>query len=240
MKIGYTILEDYDLLYDKPETLLKTTQELYKNSNIGQCIAVTDLGSKMYCIKSPHDIHLTFDKDKNVILVPEGSNVNPEFFSKYLYHQNPLENTNHLVIQIQTKYVFVADKPCLLSTLPPFLNDPNNYDNNTRMVSGLFNIYDWQRPLSYAVEWLDTSKDLIIKKGQVLQYLYFNSENLEDTFEIKFIENKDEFAKLINKCHSSRYTILSKTRDLIHKNSKSRNKNVVSECPFTKMKFWKK
>ena len=139
-----------------------------------------------------------------------------------------------------TKYVFITDKPCNITILPPFNNKEYvNYDSNTRVVSGLFNIYDWQRPLSYAIEWFDTSKDLIIKTGQPLFYIMFNSEKLDDNFELKYMETKKLY-DLIDKCIIARSSFKSKTRRLLHKNRGERDPNMVSKCPFHKIQFWKK
>ena len=128
-----------------------------------------------------------------------------------------------------------------MTTIPPIFHMQKNPDlwNNIRMVAGKFNIYDWQRPLSYAIEWFDTSKDLIIKTGQPLFYIMFNSEKLDDNFELKYMETKKLY-DLIDKCIIARSSFKSKTRRLLHKNRGERDPNMVSKCPFHKIQFWKK
>ena len=99
----------------------------------------------------------------------------------------------------------------------------------------MFNIYDWQRPVSYGIEWLDVKKDLFIKKGQPLFYVTFNTEKLDDDFKLKYLDTSD-FYKLIDKCTNARACFKSKTKDLIYRNRHQRKDNVVeSKCPFSKM-----
>jgi hypothetical protein len=99
----------------------------------------------------------------------------------------------------------------------------------------MFNIYDWQRPVSYGIEWLDVKKDLFIKKGQPLFYVTFNTEKLDENFKLKYLDT-NAFYKLIDKCTDARACFSSKTKQLLHINRHKRKDNMVeSKCPFSKM-----
>ncbi len=46
---------------------------------------------------------------------------------------------------------------------------------NWRVIPGKFDIYAWQRPLNWAVEWDTSLDDLIIKAGEPIYFVKFSS-----------------------------------------------------------------
>ena len=67
------------------------------------------------------------------------------------------------VIQIITPYLFVADEPIYMTQLPAF----NHYHPNPLpgvLVGGRFPIDVWPRHLMWAMEWHDTSRELVPKR----------------------------------------------------------------------------
>ena len=82
---------------------------------------------------------------------------------------------NRPVVQIAIPYYFVCDEVCYLNQLPPylsesFLNFPGLF------ISGRFPTHIWPRSLNLAFEWHDIDKDMIIKRGEPLSYLLFETE----------------------------------------------------------------
>ena len=227
--ILWTITEGESLVWDKPERLLSSMNSQYKKSLVKSCWASNDLLKRTFVIKSPFDIHISYYKpDKKIILHPKDSTLSQSSWDN-LFRNDLNEYTDYPVIQMGTRYAFTCDKPCTVTITPPFHNlDYKDYNSNTRVFSGTFNIYDWQRVLSYGVEWLDTSKDLVIKTGQPLFYVTFNTENLEDEFELQYTEDI-EFYKKIEQCKRSRDCFSSNTKKLTHKNREVRK----SKCPFS-------
>ena len=238
--IKWTVTEGETLVWEKPERLSSSMNEQYKKSLVRSCWASGDFLDKTFVIKSPFDIHLSYYKpEKKIALHPNKSTISETTYNN-LFRNDVKEYTDHAVIQMGTRYAFMCDKPCTITLTPPFNNlDYKDYDSNTRVVSGTFNIFDWQRTLSYALEWLDTSKDLIIKTGQPLFYVTFNTENLEDEFELQYTEDI-EFFKMIEQCRRSRNCFagwdkmdkvlhLGSTKELTYKNREVRK----SKCPFS-------
>ena len=233
--IGWTVINGEGLVWEEPEMLSVYMNNEYKQSKVKSCWASNDLLKKTFVIKSPFDIHLSYDKDKGMVMLEEDSSISHLLFEK-IFLNSPEEYTQYPVIQMSTSYVFICDKSCTITLTPPFHNTKyDDYESNTRVFSGMFNIYDWQRPLSYGIEWLDVKKDLFIKKGQPLFYVTFNTEKLDDDFKLKYLDTS-AFYKLIDKCTNARACFKSKTKDLIYRNRHQRKDNVVeSKCPFSKM-----
>jgi hypothetical protein len=76
------------------------------------------------------------------------------------------------VLQMLTSYVFVSDDPVYVNQYPPILH----YSADTRpgvQISGRFPIDIWPRALMWAFEWHDTTKDLILRRGEPLFYVRF-------------------------------------------------------------------
>jgi hypothetical protein len=231
--IGWTVINGEGLVWEEPEMLSVYMNNEYKQSKVKSCWASNDLLKKTFVIKSPFDIHLSYNSGK--VILEKDSSISHLLFER-IFVNSPEEYTQYPVIQMGTRYVFICDKSCTITLTPPFHNTKyDDYESNTRVFSGMFNIYDWQRPLSYGIEWLDVKKDLFIKKGQPLFYVTFNTEKLDDDFKLKYLDTS-AFYKLIDKCTNARACFKSKTKDLIYRNRHQRKDNVVeSKCPFSKM-----
>ena len=111
-----------------------------------------------------------------------------------------------------------------------------------RLISGKMNIYDWHRDVNFAFEWLDKTKEITIKKGETVAYVIFNSEKLDEKFNIIKLDMDGEIKKSYTRCVFSRKIIKRGTRYLLLRNRKQRPKRIVTDgkCPygFDKLKFW--
>jgi hypothetical protein len=75
------------------------------------------------------------------------------------------------VLQMLTAYVFVTDDPLYINQYPPILH--HLPDRPGIQISGRFPIDIWPRALQWAFEWHDTTKDLILRRGEPLFYVRF-------------------------------------------------------------------
>ena len=231
MDVGWTLINDDKYSYEKPKSLRTFTNKKYKDSTQTNCMGINDLSDRIFVIESPWDIRLKYD-NKKITLIKEESSISQEYFMEIIGHRYE-EYTENVVIQLGTSYVFMTDKPCTITALPAFYHMNETF----RLISGQWNIFDWQRPLGCAYEWLDTTKDFIIKKGDPLQYIMFNSQNMDEKYNLKYMET-DDMKKQINYCMKSRYTLIKGLRHLVLKSRHERKKDIVGKCPFHKMKFW--
>ena len=175
--IGWFINEEkpwLDLLVDAPEPL-----NIHKktNANYRYCPASAHFFSNTFVIKSPYDLHLRWD-GKEVTLV-ESSFMSNLF--KDVVTRMPKEKWDNLetpIFQINIDQGFVADEDTWLEATMPHM-DSKSRKLPGRMIPGTFDIYSWQRHISYAFEWLNTKEDFIIQKGDPLIYIKFHSKYLE-------------------------------------------------------------
>ncbi len=78
------------------------------------------------------------------------------------------------VVQVSTPFRFVADDPLWLTQLPPF-NTLAHRAWPGAFVAGRFPVHIWPRSISWAFEWHDTSKELVLEQGAPWFYLKFES-----------------------------------------------------------------
>ena len=80
------------------------------------------------------------------------------------------------IIQIHTPYIFIADEPTFMSLLPPF-----NYFRTPslpgRLISGRLPIHIWPRPMMWAFEWIDTTRELELERGEPWFYVHFETHH---------------------------------------------------------------
>jgi hypothetical protein len=92
---------------------------------------------------------------------------------------------NRPILQFMTPYVFVADEPVIINQVPPFYYyGPNRWPG--MLIGGRFPIDIWPRGLVWAFEWYDTSKDLIIKRGE--PWFYVSFETVDPSRRMRLIE----------------------------------------------------
>ncbi len=154
-------------------------------------------------MKCPFDIHLRYSNinsnSPEIRPIIEGCSIKPHKLKHIFYLSPPNEwlNKDYPIFQITTPYVFFANKPIDIIQRFPRLLIGKNYP--FRLIEGKFPIDKWKRPLSWAVEWIDTKKDIIIKRGMPWFDLNFNSTNIKDSFKlVKKKFTKSDEAELLS------------------------------------------
>lgn len=169
------------------------------------CPAVSDQFKNTYTIKSPHTIHMKFDKyvdGEASILLEKDSTIYDDKFSDIfnLKEAAGWQDPQTPRLQMHMGILFVTDtKDIEIEMLPPFLEyRPDRYP--VTFSSAKFNIYNWVKELQLGLDWKDTSVDINIKRGDVLSYVRFNKN-----VKLKQIEYSEELEKeIITNIHSIR------------------------------------
>ena len=239
MDIGFCVSNgNYELLYKSPEPVIKSVQNNYKpDSLLRLCLGVNNLWKNTYSISLPFDLKIQYDSDKKQVVIHEDNTTieTPQFME--ILNNKTVNYTEHPVIQISLEQFFVADSSCNITMLPPINEMHKDLWRDIRLICGQFNIFDWQRNLNFSFEWLSPDKPIIIKKGEPICYIQFNSPNLSETFNIKKVPFEGALKKQYNSCQGSRFVIKSNTQDLIDYNREQRpDKLIGSKCPYTKFK----
>lgn len=251
MDIGWIVVDGkLDLLYDKPENLMSKVTNTYNKTNQNQgelkkCLGVQDLWGSVYELKFPFDIKFKYNKENKQIMVDDKfTNINLTKLNDIIYCGEENFTDKNPVIQLMLGQFFVSDKPCTLTIIPPIFElEKNPMWSKIRLVSARMSIHSWQRDVNFGFELLDKDAEITIKKGEVISYLMFNSENLNEKFNIKKVEFKGKLKEHYLKINSSREMISHGTRYLLNKALGRRPKKLVHEegkCPygFDKLKFW--
>jgi hypothetical protein len=147
------------------------------------CPAVVDYESRHFVVPCPIDLSIRLIRDKEgkpALQNMDGpqSAITGQHLSK-LVHLNGAGQWRHPqrpLIQISTPYYFVADEVCWMNQLPPYLTyrDP---PIPGVFIGGRLPIHIWPRVMMWAFEWWDTTKPLILKRGEPWFMLRFETDD---------------------------------------------------------------
>lgn len=169
------------IIYFPPERVRSADMNKNHAKSASRCPAVINLESRYFMIRCPFDLNLGFVRDKEG--KPGLRNLSGE---KSAIRGNKLRDIIHLTpehewrydgvptIQLKLPYVFIADEPVYISQVAPFMDFQKTPFPGT-IFGGRFPINVWPRPLMWAFEWHDTDAPLVIKRGDPLFYVGFET-----------------------------------------------------------------
>lgn len=167
------------LLYAGPERVQTRPPNKAHAKSASRCPAVLQMESRYFSIPSPVDLHIGFARDANgkPHLVNRAGAASPVRANKLgemlvLVNEAEWRDPQRPTIQMKLPYVFIADEPVYITQLDAFMHYRHHPLPGT-IFGGRFPIHVWPRPLMWAMEWHDTSKDLVLKRGDPLFYLQF-------------------------------------------------------------------
>jgi hypothetical protein len=187
--IGKTLWSD--LLYFDPEQLKVEIP----------CPAIFAWTMNTFVIKAPFDLHLRCRITAN----------GPE-----LQWLNQVENVSiHNVVQFTRRdlwsapdkpsiqwllnNIFVADEPVIAEAWQPqsfYRKEPLP----GVVIPSYLDIQKWTRPIQWAFEWRDINKDLVIKRGEPIQYIRFQGKNYNDVFKLKQLDFNEDMEAAVKRC----------------------------------------
>ncbi len=136
------------------------------------CPAVVEHEARIYEIACPIDARLSFRRDeKGVPVLANLDGDNATIRGKHLNNmlaivaEREWRHPDRPMIQLSTPYVMVADEPVYAVQVPP-LTTYNAEPWPGVLFGGRMPIHIWPRQLMWAFEWHDTSKPLILRRGE--------------------------------------------------------------------------
>lgn len=191
--VGWLLQKDQtSIIWDAPKALRVESQSKAARS-VGQCPSVLDFDRRHFVINSPIDVHIRLTMQNGSMnvtnVLADQSPMRANTLQQWIIFQ-PREEWRHPqrpVIQMLTSYLFVSDDPVYINQYPPFLH-PGAASRPGIQIGGRFPIDIWPRALMWAFEWHDTSKDLILKRGEPLFYVRF--EGSDPSASVRLIEAK--------------------------------------------------
>ena len=182
VEVGWLLKDETaGVIWDTPKPVSWNHSKAQTSKSVQACPAVIQYDRLHYVINSPVDLHLRINKTSDGQLQLQNvdgdmSSVRPTGLQK-LIAMSPQAEWRHPmrpVLQLVTPYVFVSDDPVYVNQFPPFLHYPKNAWPGVQ-ICGRFPIDVWPRVHMWALEWHDLSKDLILKRGEPLFYVRFET-----------------------------------------------------------------
>jgi len=176
--VGWLLNTDNaSIVWDTPRPVRIESQSSDPRS-VGQCPSVLDFDRRQFVVNCPIDVHLRMNLTATGMditnVLADKSPIRADALQRWIVFQPRHEwrHPNRPVLQMLTPYVFVTDDPFYINQSPPILH----YWGDTRpgiQISGRFPIDIWPRALQWAFEWHDTTKDLVLRRGEPLFYVRF-------------------------------------------------------------------
>ena len=164
--------------YEPEKYIRKITNKTGARFKFANCPATVQFNQNLYVVRAPIDLSLRIEPptERGGLwnLIPTDLNsIDPAALKRAVAFEpfpDGYVDADKPVIQIRTSYCFYADQPVTMQLLP-VINEPIHRPGTT--ICGEFDIHAWQRSIQWGFEWWDTSKELVIKRGDPLFYLKF-------------------------------------------------------------------
>jgi hypothetical protein len=181
-EVGWAITDSKAaLIWDDPEPFRRDLPKAASAKSVQGCPAAIDFDARHFMIRCPVDLNLRIRLEEGQAPILENadgarSTIRPKQIGQMVSIVNPAEwrHPKRPILQIITPYIFLADEVAYLNQVPPYLDylpDPLP----GVLISGRFPVHVWPRPLMWAFEWHDTSKNLVLRRGQPWFYVRFDT-----------------------------------------------------------------
>ena len=200
VEVGWFIEENQaKFVFPEPQSLFKSRNKALSNRAVQACPAVNEYERDLFVINNPFDIRLRCIKKGDTYdlhIVEQGTRIDDDLIPRFVFLMQPhiWRSPNKPVIQIKMPYFFLSDEPVYMTQLSPYMNETVLKWPGI-LIGGRFPINIWPRIMNWAFEWCDLSKDLILRRGDALCYLYFESQNLRSKIKIFEIEETEELVE---------------------------------------------
>lgn len=200
VKIGWcTGGDEPAVLFDPPERVRSVGVERTHAKSASRCPAVINMESRYFCVKCPYDIHISLVRDEEgkiqvVNRAGKMSSIRRNKLAKVVHLTNETEwrYPDRPTLQLTIPYIFTADEPVWVTQTDAFAHYRKTPLPGT-IFGGRFPVHVWPRPLVWAFEWHDLSKELVLKRGDPLYYVMFESNGPERPVQMIEIEKTPEF-----------------------------------------------
>src|SRR6056297_11445 len=186
VRVGWFLTSDKaGVLYDPPQRLTSRQTNIGHAKSASRCPSVIQMESRYFVVNCPFDLHIGFDRtaEGQAVLVNRAG-------ASATMRRNKLADVIKLVneeewrypdrptVQIVLPYCFIADETLYMTQLGPFAHYRPDPLPGT-IFGGRFPINIWPRPLMWAFEWHDPSKDIVLRRGEPLFYCQFEGPGPE-------------------------------------------------------------
>jgi hypothetical protein len=169
-------------VWEGPRKLSGSSETRHAKS-VNFCPAVLDHRARIFEVPCPIDLALRFqfNEKKEPVLTDAGgdrSTVRRKTLSQMVVVVGRKEwrHPDRPIIQILTPYLFLADETAYMTQLPPF-EFFRSQPWPGLVIGGRLPVHIWVRPMMWAFEWHDVSKELVLRRGEPWFYVRFETED---------------------------------------------------------------
>ena len=207
---------DLDEMCMPPESVISLEKKSHPEGMIYyDCPAWSHKASRLYNINSPVDISLEIVDTKIV-----SKTLPQQMLQDYISHNS---NVNTIQFNIPRYLFWTNHKNVWIEFRPHPLTSLNN---NFISLGGWWNLSAWSRPASFAMDVVDKTKPIVIKRGDPLYQICFYTKNLNDRVMFVKKEPTREMIKQVMKRTSIKNFIRNLSKKHIFKYQEE------SKCPF--------
>ncbi len=204
MKIGWCFNRDEGVAIYKPpisNSNLLSEQKNKMEGGVGHCPGIIDLNSRTFTILSPYSFTIRAQNINNQLnfypVYPDTEASESIIKNEIIFQPRKLwRNEKYPILQLSLPYVFFSNESVYINQI-----EPNHFigEKNWSLIQGRFDIASWQRPINWGIEWTNTDKDLIIKKGQPLCQVIFETLSPKQSISLIKVENNFKVQQAIKR-----------------------------------------
>jgi hypothetical protein len=204
-EVGWLLKDEKGgMIWDTPKPVSWNLPKPQTSKSVQNCPAVIQYDHLNYVINCPINLHLRIVKTAEGLLQLQNvdgamSDVRQVGMQRLIVMSPQAEwrHPGRPVLQMATPFVFVSDDPVYVNQFPPFLHYPKNAWPGVQ-ICGRFPIDVWPRLHMWALEWHDLSKDLILKRGEPLFYVRFETTDPSSLVRLYEAERTPELMSYID------------------------------------------
>lgn len=182
VEIGWLIQTDQaGFIWQDPSPVARRTERTEHAKAVCSCPAVIDYESRFYQVHCPFDLRLGVrmnDSNEAILIDLNGdkSAVISHSLAKIATFslRKQWRHPRRPILQIKTPYVFLSDDTVFMSQLPPMLHYKEP-EWPGLVIGGRLPIHIWPRLLTWAFEWHNIGKELILHRGEPWFYVRFET-----------------------------------------------------------------
>jgi hypothetical protein len=198
-----------ELAFFEPEPVFKLiSSSRSKNTNYLKCPAFQDYYNNCFLLRSPIDITINISNQPNGNKFASIDTHNQKFFDDNIAIRYE-EGYKHPILHVRFFYVFYADEPLMIELLSPSMHK-TELQNNINIISGVYDISKWIRPVEFAFEVIDDTKPIVIKRGDPMYYVRFSTTN---KISLSREETSNDLNRVVNSCTTLKNYVPNNTLD---------------------------
>ena len=204
--VGWFLAKDKGaVLYDPPERLIVRQTSKTHAKSASRCPAVIQMESRYFVVKCPFDLHIGFGRDAKgkAHLINRAGTASAIRANKIaevmvLVNESEWRFADRPTVQLMLPYCFIADETVYLTQLGTFAHYRPDPLPGT-IFGGRFPLNLWPRPLMWAFEWHDPTKDLVLRRGEPLFYCQFEANGPDRPVQVVEAERTVELEDYMDK-----------------------------------------